>query len=836
MDSGSIRIPEKNLVLKVDSNVDINVWDETKYHELIDTLVGNRDYQKNAIFTALRFMCIGQYDNIKQLAFVNYNKNDDLRNLYTSFEVFQNSLPFPNSYTASIDLATGTGKSWVMYGIALIMLAEKIVDQVLVLVPSVTIEEELTKKFKFFSLDSKLNQLIKTPPPRIINSTESIVKGCICIENRDAVYEKSTNSIIDSLSGKGEKTLLLCDEVHHVYYTDENEWKKFVEKIGFKYNIGLSGTCYYKDNTYLSNVIYRYSLKEAIEDRRVKNVEYVDESNMPVKNEDKWKVIDNSHEQIKKELKILPLTLVVTATTPSCEKIANDFKKYLSSKYGYSEEELSEKVIVVHSKNSAKIGRLKLKDIDSSNSKVEWIFSVSMLTEGWDVKRVFQIVPHEERAFNSKLLISQVMGRGLRIPDKWDYQNDKPPKVIIFNHEKWSVNVKRLVNEVLEYERKITNSIINNSKYNFDILNVTYKSDKNVVKTKMEGTYKLFEKGFISLPTDCENETINTNFVEIQNNNERQWTTIITHKTFTVTEMAKIMWYRFEDIPDDNNENLCEKYQKEWTVEKLEKIIKKSLEKSGNTEITEKLKQKFLSAMGVVFRQGSAAVEYNSIPDQFEIINTSNLGRSKVSASALKKEKVLFWTDNTERYLSIDESEFFKEIIDTTNQFRQKKIENLFNFKTPQSFVVADSEPEKEFIKKLTEQGNNISSWIKSNQIGFYSIEYSWRKGEHPQRGSFNPDFFIKTQNRIIVVEIKSDEQINNPDLENIGKYKSAIEHFEYINKKLNGEKSTLKYKFTMLTPCNFEVFFNKIDSGNESEIDKFKSELDASIDEQIRR
>ena len=29
---------------------------------------------------------------------------------------------------------------------------------------------------------------------------------------------------------------------------------------------------------------------------------------------------------------------------------------------------------------------------------------------------VFQIVPHEERAFNSKLLISQVLGHGLRIP------------------------------------------------------------------------------------------------------------------------------------------------------------------------------------------------------------------------------------------------------------------------------------------------------------------------------------------------------------------------------------------------------------------------------------
>jgi hypothetical protein len=36
-----------------------------------------------------------------------------------------------------------------------------------------------------------------------------------------------------------------------------------------------------------------------------------------------------------------------------------------------------------------------------------------MLSEGWDVKNVFQIVPHEERAFNSKLLIAQVLGRGL---------------------------------------------------------------------------------------------------------------------------------------------------------------------------------------------------------------------------------------------------------------------------------------------------------------------------------------------------------------------------------------------------------------------------------------
>jgi len=67
-----------------------------------------------------------------------------------------------------------------------------------------------------------------------------------------------------------------------------------------------------------------------------------------------------------------------------------------------------------------------LKTVDEPENSVEWIVSVSMLTEGWDVNNVFQIVPHEDKAFNSKLLIAQVLGRGLRVPPV--YRND--PKII----------------------------------------------------------------------------------------------------------------------------------------------------------------------------------------------------------------------------------------------------------------------------------------------------------------------------------------------------------------------------------------------------------------------
>lgn len=835
MNNTIFRIKENDLVLKVSENVNPEIWDESKYYNFIDALVGNRDYQREAILTALRFMCSGEYSSIKDLAEKNFNTNESIKNAYTTFENYQSKISFNNSFNSSIDLATGSGKSWVMYGIAAIMLAENIVDQVLVLTPSVTIEDELTLKFRNFACDDNLSNALNCVPPRIINGSESIVNNCICIENRDAIYSNTRSSIIDSLQNKGEKTLVLCDEVHHVYYSEENNWKSFIEKINFKYIVGLSGTCYYKDNSYFTNVLYRYSLKKAIEDRRVKMVEYVADGNIPTRNTDRWKVILKSHEDIKGRINILPLTLVVTADVSSCKRIAEDFKKFLESKYNMSRDAIDDKVLIIHSKPDAAGDRLRLKTVDKNNSKVEWIFSVSMLTEGWDVKRVFQIVPHEERAFNSKLLISQVMGRGLRVPLNWNYQEYGDPKVIIFNHTNWAHSVKKLVDEVLEIEKKMSNTIIEHSDYNFDLLNVTYKPEKKVSKSKKEGTYKLFERGYIVLPTDSEYETVHANFVDVSSNRERDWSAVISHETYTVEEMAKIMWHRFEDVPDDNNESLCDKYQKEWPIEKLEKMITKSLEKSNNAKITESLKQKFLSAMGVIFRQGNAFVDYNNVPDQYEKISTSKLRRDTVSASSLKKEKVIFWASDTEQYLTAEEKDFFEEVKDTTNAYRQYEIRNRYDFKTPQSFVIADSDPEKEFLKKLTESHNSeIAGWIKSNSVGFYGIDYSWKKGEHTQRGVFNPDFFIKFKNRIIVAEIKGDEQVASPDIENIAKYKAAIEHFNYINKKLKDDKIDIKYKFTMITPRSFEVFFNAFNSENTGDIDGFVSQLDATIQESL--
>jgi len=122
---------------------------------------------------------------------------------------------------------------------------------------------------------------------------------------------------------------------------------------------------------------------------------------------------------------------------------------------------------------------------------------VSMLTEGWDVKNVFQIVPWEDRAFNSKLLIAQVLGRGLRIP--MEYSNPQP-SVTVFNHDSWSKNIKSLVNEVLEIETRIISTVKYNgdrNKYHFVVKNLSYDKEEkeiNIDSTRLNYA-KSWEEG-----------------------------------------------------------------------------------------------------------------------------------------------------------------------------------------------------------------------------------------------------------------------------------------------------------------------------------------------------
>jgi len=213
-------LKNQDLVLKVSPNVDPAKFDISKYEAFLDALCGDREYQKEATRETLRYLLGGQYNSLGDLARENYQQNPVLQDLYPSLEDFYKHLQLPDKLSCSLDLATATGKSYVIYGIARIMLAEGAVDQVLVLCPSNTIEAGLTEKFRSLSGDRTLKEVLPEPAvisnPRIINASQTIQKGDICIENIHATYERTKSAIEDSLKGKGERTLVMNDEVHHM--------------------------------------------------------------------------------------------------------------------------------------------------------------------------------------------------------------------------------------------------------------------------------------------------------------------------------------------------------------------------------------------------------------------------------------------------------------------------------------------------------------------------------------------------------------------------------------------------------------------------------------------
>lgn len=834
------RFRNEDLVLKVSPAVNRSRWDESRYEAFIDELCGTREYQKDAIRVALRYLLGGEYADLRALAKRSYDDNPLLERRYGSWAGMQRHLQLPDQLAASLDLATGTGKSYVLYGVAAILLAEGAVDRVLVLCPSTTIETGLLDKFTGLAADADLRALLpaeaKTTAPRIINASESITEGSICVENYHAILEHVGSSIRDSLLGRGARVAVLNDETHHVANESAakvKKWKEFLlnPEYGFRYVLGVSGTCYVS-NDYFADVIYRYPLRQAMEERYVKRVDYVAEMPRTADPDEKWQLIQGRHEEARRKLKrrdIRPLSIIVTPTVARCEGVADDLKAFLVEHAGLTSDEAREQVLVVY--NGAP-GVAKLPYVDHRTSKIEWIVSVSMLNEGWDVKRVFQIVPHEERAFNSKLLIAQVLGRGLRVPIGWEGEQ---PTVTVFNHDAWAGSIRHLVDEILEIEKRLPSCVDAESPYNFDLHNIDYTLEPTSVVVPIEREYTLFEKGYVDLFTESGAEDVSIEFEHALTGERYTWQTRVRHKTYTPREVALAMYARFEEAedPDNPDEQQRRIYTDRWTVDRLEQLVTTSMARLHVTAATESMKQKFLQALGPLRRASSENVRYTPIANRHFTLSTVSRQADSVSAAELHNMKAFFYTDLTRAALPEEQLEFFDEVAEPGSGYRCIYVPNYHDFKTPLISAIADSDNERRFINMLLQTANlpHYDAWLKSTAMRFYEIDYAWKKREHPKRGKFNPDFFIKAGDLIIVVEVKGDEELHEPSEENRKKNEYAIAHFRRINEHLKQEGSPVRYKFTFLTPASFNKFFQSLRDGA---MDGFRSELDVRLVEEV--
>lgn len=848
-----------DLVLQVSKNYNPATLNLAMWDRYLDILCSDRQYQKEAIHKGVIFLASGIYNNIEELVNENWlnPKMVELKNRFQSISDYEHHLQMKGKLSANIDLATGTGKSFVIYGIAQIMLSMGIVDRVLVLCPSRTIEDGLLEKFKRLAEDPSLLKAIpeesKFKNPSIKTANFTIKEGDICVENIHAVYDRTGSSIKESFGGKGDRTLVLNDESHHVFNVVESKdkeakalkkWKDFLlsRDYNFKYILGLTGTAYIKDD-YFNDVIYRYSLRQAVNDRMVKMVDYISK-NDDAEDEIKFQEIYDNHTTNKFTYrKIKPLTILITKDITKAKHLASELTDFLQSKEDISAEECEQKVLIVTSHNDHKANLKKLKEVDKKEDSTEWIVSVSMLTEGWDVKNVFQIVPWEDRAFNSKLLIAQVLGRGLRVPP--EYQSPQS-KVRVFNHDAWSRNIRGLVDEILEIQMRLTSTPIENGsrqKFHFELHQINYEKEaieKETAKKHQEFDYT---KGYIELQSQVEETEKETEYTSLSGEINAK-NTLIHYNTYTIDEIVNKIFSELKLREWEGNilKLPTGQYSKKNLPpkEEIKKIIRNSMDKVGikGDRLIEKNRHKIESSFNTLLRKSGKTTFYQKQAKEPFKISTANVEKESIAVGNLRQNSTVFYSSDYAKELERETREILDAVIEDESFPKSSSKEiNSFLFKSPIDLVFTKYEPERKFVDHLCKSDNakEIEAWIKSRDMGFYSIEYSITSvaGKHSKVQTFNPDFFIKVIKEdithFIIIETKVDGDISP---ENKAKNKYGKQHFENLNLELEARGIKEIYHFHFLSPSSYIVFFDHLRKGQLLK-DEFRSELEAKLEEE---
>lgn len=352
-------------------------------------------------------------------------------------------------------LATGVGKTRLMGAfISYLHLAEGIQDFV-VLAPNLTIYNKLiadftpnTPKYVF----KGISEFAQNPPVLITGDNYESGVGVrdgalfqdsihlnvfniskIIGSNNDArkirrLSECIGESYFDYLSGLDDLVILM-DESHRYR---ASAGMKAINELKPILGLELTATPHVEKGSKtepFANIIYNYPIANALIDGYIKEPavatrENFDASNYSREGLEEVKLKDGIiiHENTKIELEVYarengqqivkPFMLVVAEDTNH----ANDLQTRLESE-DFFDGRYKGKVITVHSntKGEEKDEVVeKLLKVEHRDNPVEVVIHVNMLKEGWDVTNLYTIVPL--RAANSRTLVEQSIGRGLRLP------------------------------------------------------------------------------------------------------------------------------------------------------------------------------------------------------------------------------------------------------------------------------------------------------------------------------------------------------------------------------------------------------------------------------------
>jgi type III restriction enzyme len=807
-------IRSADLVLAVSQQ---GTFDTRPFDRFIEqlTVIGG-EHQARAIRVASNYLLGGHYPSLLDLARENWAANEKIREKFRDEAAFLKAQQMGDLLAASIDHATATGKSFVIFGVAVVALASGQVDRVLVLCPSRTIEDGLTTKFRALAADPPLMELLPDSAmvkvPAIVNAYEgSVPEGAICVENIHAAYVGSLSSIRATFSGQGERTLVINDEAHHIYTTTTSgtkEWMTFLKDstFGFRRVLNGSGTCFI-GNDYFPDVIDRFGLQEARSERRIKDVYYwdTDGSEFPT-TEARWSAVLEEHEKNRRRYAgIKPITIFVSQKIDEAKRFHEAFTEFLALRLKCEFADASKKTLVVSSREEHQQNVVALRQVDAPGDPVEYIFSVSMLTEGWDVKNVLQIVP-EKRAFDSKLLIAQVLGRGLRLlPEPY-----RDSRVIVFNHAKWAPEMRRLFDDVWSDDERMYSTVVADSPHHFDLSQLELERGA-IIKTV---TPAKPGKTALTLVPQRKRE-VEGAFAKWSGGREE--------RSYDYEEPVETIDAILADLETKDAATAVE--TKSWRASETPARRKAIMAALGAVGVTDGMvsltnKRRIFTWLRPAARAGKR-ISAGTTKRQLVSRSTrdlaaqsrwrSELNRDGGIALRIDGDRAVRWTGHAADYDLLD------SIVqdETLSRATVRGVTAEGDWRTPVDVVLVSFRPERDFLKSLLERGPaaGVTSWIKSPDKGFYSIDFSrLTAGGTPRTGSFNPDWFLTVGDDVLVVETKAANDVSD---ENKAKLRDASAHFAYINELREEAGSSGRYHFYFLAPGDYKSFFEAI--GNNS-------------------
>src|SRR3989339_1124669 len=109
----SVQFRIADQVLKVDDTQPKTAGVAHKYDAFLNLLCGDRyAFQRDAIRETIRFLVSEKYPDLERLARENWSAREPIRQRHDNLDAYLAKMPLKDKKAVSLDLATGTGKSY----------------------------------------------------------------------------------------------------------------------------------------------------------------------------------------------------------------------------------------------------------------------------------------------------------------------------------------------------------------------------------------------------------------------------------------------------------------------------------------------------------------------------------------------------------------------------------------------------------------------------------------------------------------------------------------------------------------------------------------------------